>query len=104
RSDFVVDRRVQTTVRVLQARLIQRAAAERRHVIHLNSLIRVVQSCAATDCVQPADCARVDGVDVVETVTRGELVALIDTVIYTREKVCGVEARRNYAGADEWPR
>src|SRR5262245_31706100 len=93
--NIVVDRSVQTTVRILNSRLIQRTAAERRYVADLNSLIGVFQTSAATDGVQSTNGAGVNGIDVVETVSRAELVALIDAVIDTREKVRRIEARGN---------
>ena len=40
-SDFIVNRRIETTVCVLEPRLVQRATAERRNVTDHCSLIRV---------------------------------------------------------------
>ena len=68
RPDFIVDRRIQTAVRVLKARFVQRAAAESGDIADYDRLIGVTQTGAAADGVQSADVARIDGVDVIETV------------------------------------
>src|SRR5678815_1860188 len=101
RSYFIVDRRIETTVRVLEPRLVQRATAERRNVADDGSLIGIFQTGTATHRIQPADGPRVDGFDVVKTVTRAELVTLIDRVIDTSKEVRRIETRGNDTGGNK---
>ncbi len=101
RSDFIVDRRIETAVRVLEPRLVQGATAERRYVADDGSLIGIFQTSTATHRIKPADGPRVNGFDVVKTVTRAELVALIDRVIDASEEVRRVETRGNDTGCNK---
>src|SRR5690349_12377440 len=100
-ADDVVDRRVETAVCELNPRFVDRAAAEHRDVADLHRLIRVAQTRAAADGVQSADVARVHGFDVIEAVTRAQLVALIDPMIDAHKKVGRVETRGHDAGLDQ---
>ncbi len=85
----------------MKTRLVQRAGVESRHVTGLHRLIGVVQTRAAADCVQSAHVARIDGIDVVETVTSAELIVRIDAVIDPAEEVGGVKTRRHHATANQ---
>src|SRR6185369_680106 len=100
RSEVIINRRVQTAVGVLNARLIQGATADCGYVTDYEGLIGVVQTGTTTHRVESADRPRIDRVDAIEAVPCAEQVSLIDTMIDAREEVCRVEARRQDACAD----
>src|SRR6185369_11112301 len=65
RADFIVDGRAETAARELEARLVERARRERRDETKGRGLVAVSERRAVAHCVEAADVARVETLDVV---------------------------------------
>src|SRR6185369_3176867 len=100
-SDSVIDRRVEAAVCVLETGLVQCAGIKGGYVTDLHRLICVFQTRTAAHGVQSAHVTRIDGVDVVETVTSAELIARIETMIDPREEIGGIKTSRYHTSTDQ---